>query len=423
MTVRPVLYLLLLLPLAACSEPEPLRTPDWIEGRWRVALTVPGGELPFIMNVVQRNGIVATIINGEERVTTRDVGLLGNRVVIALNVFNSSIDAMLEQNGLVGTLSIVREGGRRQVIPLRATKGTDSRFPDFGVKPTVDVTGRWEVVFRGKSGDRTPAVGEFKQNGGLLLGTFLTSTGDYRYLAGDVQGNRVRLSCFDGYHAFLFRAEVHDDGVMRGDFWSGTHWHETWTAIRNENAKLPDANALTFLKPGYDRLNFSFPDTSGSLVSFSDPRFDDKVVLVSVSGTWCPNCHDEAAFLRQLYEDYHERGLEIVTLMYEHVEGFEAAARQVSEFQKWHDIPYQLLVAGTSNKVEASKTLPMLNQVVAYPTTIFVDRGRQIRKIHTGFTGPGTGDHYSRLVREYREYVEFLLAEPVSDLARSSNAP
>ncbi|MBT8400241.1 MAG: TlpA family protein disulfide reductase [Rhodothermia bacterium] len=421
MTARPVLFLLLLLPLAACGEPEPLRTPDWVEGRWRVALTVPGGELPFMMNVAQRDGLAATIVNGEERITTRDVGLLGNRVVIDLNVFNSTIDARLEQNGLVGTVSIVREGGRQQVIPLRATKGTDNRFPDLGITPTVDVTGRWEVVFRTKSGERTPAVGEFKQNGSLLLGTFLTKTGDYRYLAGDVQGNEIRLSCFDGYHAFLFHAEVQDDGVMRGDFWSGTHWHETWTAVRNENAKLPDANALTFLKPGFDRLNFSFPDTSGNLVSFSDSRFDGKVVLVSVSGTWCPNCHDEAAFLRQLYDDYHEEGLDIVSLMYEHVEGFEAAARQVNEFQKWHDIPYHLLVAGTSNKVEASKTLPMLNQVIAYPTTIFVDRDRQIRKIHTGFTGPGTGEHYSRLVREYREYVEFLLAEPAEDLARSTN--
>ncbi len=421
MTVRPALYLLLLLPLSGCTEPQPLRTPDWIEGRWRVALSVPGGELPFIMNVVQRNGLAATLINGEERVTTRDVGLLGDRVVIDFNVFNSAIDATLEQGGLVGTLSIVREGGRKQVVPLRATKGVESRFTDLGLKPTIDVSGRWEVVFRGKSGERTPAVGEFEQNGSLLLGTFLTSTGDYRYLAGDVQGSQIRLSCFDGYHAFLFRAELGDDGVMRGDFWSATHWHETWTAVRNKSAKLPDANALTFLKPGFDRLNFSFPDTTGNLVSFSDSRFDGKVVLVSVSGTWCPNCHDEAALLRRLHEDYHKRGLEIVTLMYEHVEDFEAAARQVGEFRRWHDLPYQLLIAGTSNKVEASKTLPMLNEVIAYPTTIFVDRARQIRKIHTGFSGPGTGEHYSNLVREYRQYVEFLLAEPAGDLARSAN--
>ncbi len=377
-----------------------------------MSLSVPGGELPFLMEIDRSdNALHATLINGTERVKSRDVGLLDNRLVVNFNVFNSRIDASLEGGILVGSLSTVKEGGREQVIPLTAEHGKTQLFAEDGEAPSIDVSGRWEVVFRDQSGNSTVAVGEFVQQSTRLSGTFLTSTGDYRYLTGDVHGNRIRLSCFDGYHAFLFHAEVNNQGVMRGDFWSGTQWHETWTAVRNDNAALPDPTSLTFLKPGFDRFNFSFPDTTGRLVSLTNDRFANKVILISISGTWCPNCNDEAAFLRSLHAEYRDRGLEIVSLMYEHVGNFNAAARQVREFARWHDIDYDLLIAGTSSKTEASKTLPMLNHVIAYPTTIFVDRTRRVRKIHTGWSGPGTGEHFRDLAREFREYVDFLLAE------------
>ena len=405
----------LFLLLAACLDPGKTPPQNVLAGTWRVALTVPGGELPFLMEIrPDESGVAATVINGDQRIETRDVYLPGNSVVINFAVFNSRIDASIERGMLVGSLSFVREEGKRHVIPLRAHRGVTDRFSRDNDPPTIDVTGRWEVVFRSRSGDLTNAVGEFEQNGNKLTGTFLTRTGDYGHLAGNVHGNRIWLSCFDGYHLFLFYAEVDAQGVMRGDLFSGLHRQETWTGVRNETASLPDPNALTFIKPGFDRLNFSFPDTTGTLVSLSDPKFDGKAVLVSVSTTWCPNSHDEAALLRSLYSTYHDRGLEVVTIMYEHVEDFEPAARQVREFARRHDVKYDLLIGGSSDKAEASKTLPMLNEVVAFPTTIFVDRNRKVRRIRTGFTGPAAGQHYRDLVNDYSSYVEFLLSEPFS---------
>ncbi|MDX1739913.1 MAG: TlpA disulfide reductase family protein, partial [Rhodothermales bacterium] len=307
--------------------------------------------------------------------------------------------------------SVLRSGGTRQAMPLQATRGQAHRFSHEDESPTVDISGRWAVTFHPNDSTTTPAIGEFTQDGYNVAGTFLTPTGDYRFLAGDVTGRRVRLSMFDGYYAFLFDAEVDSSGVMRGDFWSGTHWHETWEAVRDEDARLPDADALTFIKPGGRDFTFAFPDTTGRLVAFTDSLFLDRVVVASISASWCPNCHDEAAFWAPYYREHRHRGLQIVGLMFEHEESFDEAVEQVKAFAARHAIDYPLLVGGSSDKQGAHRSLPMLNRVMAYPTTLFIDRRGVVRRVHTGFSGPGTGDHYRELTRDFADYVDFLLAE------------
>jgi peroxiredoxin len=404
--------LVLLLQALACRQ-RPLSQVDPLPfGVWRVGLTSPGGELPFFLDLSREAGhISATLINGAERVTTSDVAVSGRGLVIDFRAFNSRISASLENGFLVGSLSVVKRGGTRQMMPLRAVKGQTERFAPLGEPAAVNITGRWGVAFRQADGTITSAVGEFKQSGSNLTGTFLTPSGDYRFLEGDVVGSRVRLSTFDGYHAFLFDARVDDDGVMRGDFWSGTKWHETWEAARDESASLTNPDALTYLKPGTRAFTFAFPDTTGELVSLADSEFVNKVVVVTIAGTWSPNCHDEAAFLAPFYRENRQRDVEVVALLYEHLDDFDAAVARAHEFARRHHIEYPLLIAGTSERGDAQKTLPMLNHIMAYPTTVFIDRQGTVRRIHTGFTGPGTGSHYLELVKEYSDYVAFLLSE------------
>jgi peroxiredoxin len=198
---------------------------------------------------------------------------------------------------------------------------------------------------------------------------------------------------------------------LLGDYWSGTRWHESWRAHRNFDASLPDPYSLTYLKEGYDRLSFTFPDLQGRPVSLSDDKYRGKVVLVTLSGTWCPNCADEVAFLARYFRDKHEQGLEIITLLYEHFEDFARAALQGRLLREQYGIGYDLLVAGTSDKVQASATLPMLNQVLAFPTMIVIDRSGRVRRIHTGFSGPGTGAHFTQFVAEFSALMDQLLAE------------
>ena len=380
-------------------------------GEWEASVQLPGGDISFRMAFARDSGtLTAHILNSVERVPVRKVTEDGHRFSFQMLAFNSRIDAVLEGGVLVGTLTLVKRGGKKQVMPFRAVRAEGLQHRISPV-PGPDMTGRWDVTFREDDGASTKAIGEFVQKEQTVTGTFLTPTGDYRYLKGTISGGQFALSCFDGAHAFLFKGKLDDTGVINGDFWSGTQWHESWTAVRDETITLPDPESLTYLREGFDSFHFGFASTSGTLVSSTDERFVGKVVVVTLAGSWCPNCHDEAAFLSDLYNAHQDRGLEAVGLMFEHYRDFATASLQIERFREKHRIQYPLLVAGYSDKGEAGRALPMLNHVMSFPTMIILDRKGDVRRIHTGFSGPGTGEHYEAFKREFTEFIETLLAE------------
>jgi len=407
--------LLLAFLLGACERPAD-QVPEapqeaWNGEDWRVEIQLqPDVVLPVGLHIA-RNSEDAWFSNGVERVEVGEVSIAGKQYHLRFPAFNNTLELMRDGDRLSGTLTLVKRG-YEQHLPVRAEPHPGHRFsPD--PEAEVDVTGRWEVVFTDSEGNEGAAIGEFDQQGSKLSGTFLTPTGDYRYLEGEVDGRVLKLSTFDGAHAYVFTATMDEFGVLEGDFWSGDRWHEDWKARRNFDAELPDAYALTHLKPGYETVEFTFPDLQGQPISLSDPKYDGKVVLVTLAGTWCPNCADEAEFLSAYHRENHHRGLEIVTLLFEHVTDFDKAATLGRELVAKHDIGFEVLIAGYSDKADAAEALPMLDRVLAYPTMIFIDRAGKVREIHTGFSGPGTGGHYLEFVREFNELMEALLAEPV----------
>lgn len=412
--MRLLAMMLVCLLVVACDAPnqtpsqEPTVQQEVESEIWRLVIELPGMELPVQLHLAN-DFSEAWFINGDEHVVVPEISHSGDQLTLRFPAFNNTFELKRSGDSLQGSLTLVKRG-YEQVMPVRAEPGNSQRFKQTA-EPAINVTGRWETTFADKDGKQTAAVGEFDQQGSRVLGTFLTATGDYRYLEGTVSGNQLLLSTFDGAHAFAFSAEADAAGELRGGFWSGTRSYETWTAKRNFDARLPDAYELTYLKEGYETLAFSFPDLDGRTVSLTDAKFRDKVVLVTLSGTWCPNCADEVAFLSRYYRENHGRGLEIITLLYEHFEDFELAARQGKALQKEFGIDYTLLIGGVSDKTLAAETLPMLDQVLAFPTMIFIDRSGAVRRIHTGFSGPGTGTHYQEFVKEFNEQMEELLAE------------
>jgi peroxiredoxin len=276
------------------------------------------------------------------------------------------------------------------------------------------MSGRWAVQFHNRDGTNSVSIGEFAQRGSRLFGTFLNPNGDHRFLAGFVRGNRFKLSTFDGAHAFLFSGEVVDEQIVMADFWSGDSFHQSWSGIRDPDIELPDAFTRTYLKHGYDRFEFAFPNLQGEMVSLADEKFQGKVVIVTIAGTWCPNCNDEARFMAPLYRQYRDQGLEVVALMFEHFDDAEIAGQQISNFRRKFDIEYETLLAGISEKDEASQALPALSAVLAWPTTIFIDRSGRVRNIHSGFRGPGTGEHYEQLQEKITNILTTLLDEPAN---------
>ncbi|MEM6638551.1 MAG: TlpA disulfide reductase family protein [Pseudomonadota bacterium] len=399
---------LLILALTACSAPPP----ELASTPWRGALELPGGELPFTIRFKDTAaGLSAVIENGAERLEVPRVQLDGDRLELEFPAFNNRIALTREGDTWRGDLTLIKRGGKRQVMPLVLSAGQTHRFFEGEQDVNADFGGRWAVEFQDDDGKTTQAVGEFEQLNGKVTGTFRTPTGDYRYLAGDVRDDLLYLSTFDGAHAFLFVARQGENGRITGDFWSGTKWHETFTATRNATVELPDANALSKIRAGVERINFSFPDTAGDMVSLDDARFSGKVVVLALAGSWCPNCHDEAAFLSPFHKARADDGLEVVGLMFEHLDEFNAAAVQVNAFRDKFDIDYPLVVAGFSDKKQATESLGLLDEVIAYPTMIVLDRNRAVRLVHTGFNGPGTGVHYDEFRASFGALIDELLQE------------
>jgi len=402
------------LALPACSKKHTAAHEGPIAlGTYRATLKLPGGELPFGLEIERENEkYVAYLVNGAERVRVPEVTVADGRIDMKMPGYENTLTAKIDDDALAGTVTLIKRDQKNQVIPFAAQYGADYRFVEKPLTDNADLSGRWAVTFTPDDGSKPyAAVGEFSQSHSEVTGTFLTGTGDHRFLAGDVRDNEIFLSTFDGAHAYLYKGSIDSKGNLKGTYWSGLASREQFAGTRNDAATLGDAENVTKLREDADGLEFTFPDLDGNPVSSRDPRFAGKVVIVTLGGSWCPNCHDEAAFLGPYYVQNRERGLEVVELMFEHFGDFAQAAAATKRFRDSFNLQYTMLIAGSSDKDKASEKLPQLNHVFAFPTTVFLDRKGRVRRIYTGFSGPGTGEHYQKLIDDFDATVEQLLAE------------
>ncbi len=154
-------------------------------------------------------------------------------------------------------------------------------------------------------------------------------------------------------------------------------------------------------------LRFAFPDVQGKIVSSSNPQFRHKVLIVSIGGSWCPNCQDEAPFLESLYRKYHDHGLEIVELSFEEQAQLSNPTRLKAVIRKF-GITYPVLLAGTPDQLNAR--FPGVLNLNCWPTTFFIGKDGLVKEIHTGYEGPATGTDNTRLERETAILVQRLLS-------------
>ncbi|MEM1001962.1 MAG: TlpA family protein disulfide reductase, partial [Bacteroidota bacterium] len=270
-----LILLVLVLSFINCKNTE---GPRYLKkGMYRAALVVEDNEeLPFIFQV--KDSVNLEIFNAEEVIKVENIKYEQDSVFIQAPVFEGYIGAKIDDNGnLTGHFNKESLG---RVVPFTAEYKNDQRFK--ADKAVTNVSGIWETVFsQGIEGDEYIAKGIFEQKGNKVTGTFRTTTGDYRFLEGVMDGDVMKVSAFDGAHAFLFVAKV-GDSTMTGQFYSGNHWKEPFVAKRNENYELPSPDSLTFLKEGYDALAFEFPDSDGNIISLEDDQFKNKVVVVQI---------------------------------------------------------------------------------------------------------------------------------------------
>ena len=364
-------------------------------------------ELPFIFKV--ENDSLITIINADEKITVDEIYYKNDSITIQTPVFEGYIKAKITKNEIKGNFI---KPSLHRIVPFIATK--DSVRFSVKQKAKVNITGNWETVFSAdNSEEKYFAKGIFNQTKNKVTGTFRTTTGDYRYLEGVIDNDSLKLSTFDGAHAFLFTAKV-TDSTMNGFFYSDNHWKEPFTAKLNNNYKLPKEETLTYIKEGYENFDFSFPDTRGRVVALSDPEFKNKTIIIQIMGTWCPNCLDESKYLVKYLKENPNKNLKVIALAFEIAKTRTKAYQNIERFKNKIGVEYPVLLAQfgkDADKTLAQRKLPMLNHIISYPTTIFMDKNKTVKKIHTGFNGPATGEKYEEFKKDFENFVQELLSE------------
>lgn len=382
-------------------------------GIYRGVLTIDaskGLEVPFNFELkYHKKKPVIVINNADERITVDEITVKKDSFNFKMPVFDTEFRTKLVEDHLEGVwINHYKSTANR--MPFKATFGESRRFLYTPGKANPVFEGRWETFFSPGSKDSSRAVALFHhlEQTDYVTGTFLTETGDYRYLEGMRNGTTLYLSTFDGSHAYLFVAEL-KDGNLQGKFYSGLTWSEPWTAKLNPEAKLRGTDPGRILKSKATQISFSFPDLNGKLVQIGDEKYKNKVVIVQIMGSWCPNCLDESRYFTELYDKFRAEGLEIVALAFERTDDYETARARLVRLKERVGINYDLLVTRLSTKDEAAKAIPGLDRIEAFPTTLILDRQHYVALVHSGFSGPATGEDYLLYKQETEAMIRQLL--------------
>lgn len=401
--INSIVVLLLLGLLTSCQPGiKPMK-----EGLWRGVFILPGNEIPFVFEVKGHSADSTSVflINGSDRFELKNITYGKDSVSIPIDLYSSVLKGKLTESTFEGQLVKINTNKPVAGVPFKAVSGELPRFPQSSEPPVVSLAGTWDINV-----DTEKTVGNFEQKGSVLTGSVLTTTGDYRFLEGVVQGKKFAVSAFGGSTPYLLKGEFSNDDTFTGEFITPRHTAKI-EGKRNAKAALPDPYLASHLKVGFTSINFTFPNLDKKQVSLSDSVYKGKVVIVTVLGSWCPNCLDENAFLAGWYKANHKRGVEIIGLGFERNFDFLSAQKSLSILKKRLGITYEILFAGQSSTESASKALPALNGIVAFPTTIFIDKKGNVRKVHSGFNGPATGKFYEEFKTEFNSYIDVLLAE------------
>jgi thiol-disulfide isomerase/thioredoxin len=400
-------------------------------GNWRAALYLNGtslpiatddetnqindieGELPFNFEVVyiDENSFKINIINGDEVIEITDIeyGLdratAKDTIVINFAEFDTYIKAIYEEGIMEGDWYVNYKENYK--IPFKAYHGHKNRFPLKNEKPLFDINGNWATLFEFGTEDEYPAIGQFIQKDQHLSGTFTTETGDYRYLDGIIYDDKIKLSTFDGSHAFLFEGKVVNNDSIIGIFKSGKHYTTNWSAKKTKNQQ--------FLKSPYEltkdisqnEISFTLLNDNGDSISLNDSKYVGKYKLLQIMGTWCPNCKDETQFLTNFYSK-KPQNLEIISIGFERYKDPTKSLEILQKYKGKLDIPYEVLLGGYYDKQEVLKIFPQLDKVYSYPTLLYLDKQNKIKNIYTGFYGPATQEH-EKFIKEFYTNIENLI--------------
>ena len=357
--------------------------------------------LPFNFSVIDDSTLV--VHNSVEHVEF-SVKYLRDSIFINSKIFEGYIKGSL-MDGLIKGEFIIESLNR--VVPFQSFK-SEKRFDIDFVENKKLISNSWKFVFNPYKTSKSYSIGLFNSiDNNQISATFRTTTGDYGFMNGGYANNKLLLSTFNGVRAYLLEAEIKGDSI-KGVLYAGNHSKTIIEGVLDNDFELPSEYSLTSLKEGAEKFDFSFENTDGQLISINDDFYKGKSMVIQLMGSWCPNCLDESKFYVDYINNNNLKDIEFVGLAFEYAKTKEKALRSILKLKNELGINYPILLAqyAGTDKNKALKKFPMLNNIISYPTTIFLDKNKEVLKIHTGFNGPATGQKYVDFIEEFNRTMK-----------------
>jgi thiol-disulfide isomerase/thioredoxin len=393
---------ILLTALPAASAPG-------VDGLWDAVVVANKVEVPFRFEITQKgNKIQGFFFEGDRRIGSTAGSFENGALKFDYDFLNTVLEATFDGDQLQGTYRNLRPDA--QPMAFRARRFAP---PPAGQVDAPQVAGSWDLRRTSQDNSKLDVSWRLylRQSGSEVSGAILRTSGDTGTLTGRWKDGVLTMSHFAGERPLLFEARLNPDGTLNITLNRQFTYRAALTseARAKEIPEPPDPSRFTSVKDPTEAFHFSGLDLDGKMVSDEDVRFRGKVVLLTIGGSWCPNCHDEAPFLVDLYKKFASRGLEIVGLNFEMEPDLAQAKPRVLAFIRRYGIRFPMLVSGKPD--EAAKKLPQLVNFGVFPTSVFLGRDGRVRAVHAGFASAATGEEHERRENEETALVQQLLAE------------
>ena len=378
-----------------------------INGLWDASVLVNNGalEIPFRFELSGSGANVkGSFFNGDDKTASTSGSFENGKLSLSFDELGTKLDATLKNGRFEGEYS---RGTRGAPYPFTAKRYTPAASGETNIP---SIAGLWNVQVGKSSKGEAAWQLIVRQSGAEVSAVILRIDGDTGTLTGSYRDGKFALSHFSGARPLRLELTPSTDGTLA----VVQNTDKPLTALRAEQATakgLPqpsDPSRFTSVKDPTEPFRFNFPDLEGRMVSNTDPRFQGKVVIVAIGGSWCPNCHDETPFLVELYKKYKKQGLEIVELSFEEEAQIKNPVR-VKAFNKRYGVEYTVLIPGEPK--ELNDKVPQGLNLNSFPTTFFLGRDGKVRSAHAGFAGKASGKFHTEMKEDITALVERLLAE------------
>ena len=398
-TMRYIIFVISLIFITSCNSgfSEQLNLVDYV-GKLEVD---KDKFLPFNFSVINDSTLV---VKNSSEIVEFSIKYSRDSIFINSKVFEGYIKGVLTDDKIDGVFVIE---SLDRVVPFNSYESTKRFDIDFEENKKL-ITNRWKFTFSPDKDNESFSIGLFNSIGQNEIGaTFRTNTGDYGFMHGGYKAGNIFLSTFNGSRAYLLEAELSNDSV-KGVLYAGNHSKTIIEGVLDNDFELADEYSLTSLKNNSQKFDFSYENTVGKLISIDDDFYDGKSMVIQFMGSWCPNCLDESKFYVDYIKENDLKDIEFVALAFEYAKTKGRALKSILKLKNELKINYPILLVqyGSSDKEKALEKFPMLNNIISYPTTIFLDRNKEVIKIHTGFNGPATGEKYLEFVKEFDKTIK-----------------